>query len=214
MGLIAAMLTNLSLIRVLKFVISLTISDVYSSALDEVMADNIGDGIPGNFIGTQLALRLGFLFGFVKGAAFGAVGGLAQALVLRRYIFKTHVWVIASTLAWACIWGAIWGSAWAWGWAGTMQASTTIRYGLLAAVGIGILEWLALRGQVSQAYWWILAIVSTWGVSYFVVLSHWSRIFFAFPLYLRWLLAGMGNGVLTGGVLAWLLRSRKTNTTG
>lgn len=212
MGLVAAVLMNLSVIRILKFVILLTVSDVHFSALDEVMADNIGDGIPGDFIGTQTALQLGFCFGFLKGAAFGTVGGLAQALVLQRYIFKTRLWIVASMLAWACIWGAVWGSAWAWGWTDTILASETIRYGLLGAVGIGILEWLAIRRQVARAYWWILATVTCWGVSRFFVLALWNRLF-TFPLSWLWLLIGIGNGVLTGGMLVWLLQLRKHNTT-
>jgi hypothetical protein len=203
MGLIAALLVNLSLIRLLKFLITLVINkDI--PGIYEVMSDNIGDGIPGHFIGVQAALFFGTLFGILKGAAFGAMGGFLQSLVLKRYTSRAYWWVLASALAWACIWGAIWGSAWAWGWrTGTKIMIETI-YGLLGATGVGVLEWLFLRKQVSRAHWWILGVIISWVVSRFVVLDL-LQLFFP----LRVLIVGMANGLVTGGILVWLLPSLK-----
>lgn len=206
MGLIAALLINFSIIRLLKHLISLSESPTFITALNEVMTGNIGDGIPGDFIGVQSAFVFGTLFGVLYGTTFGAVGGFAQALILNRYI-STRWWVLTSALAWACVWGAIWGNAWAWGWTGTIIAIET-GYGLLGATLVGLLEWFVLRKQVSRAYWWIFATVMSWIISRWIVLELGNRLF-TFPFSWLWILVGIGNGIVTGGALMYILPQLK-----
>lgn len=177
------------------------------SALVEVLNDNIGDGIPGKFIGVQTALGFGALFGFLYGAVFGATGGLVQALVLRRYISQPRLWILASALAWACLLGVLWAWAWAWGWREPIRSIESI-WGALGAVLVGTAEWLVLSRYVSNAHWWIVATILTWVVSRFIAFELWQTSF-TFPLSWAWLIAGLGHGAVTGGVLAWLLQQPK-----
>ena len=203
LGLIATLLIHFSIIRLLKHLIALSESPTFMTALNEVMTSNIDDGIPGDFIGVQPAFVFGTLFGVLYGTTFGAVGGLTQTLILNRYISNARWWVLASALAWACIWGAIWGSAWAWGWTGTIVAIET-GYGLLGATWVGLLEWLVLRKQISRSYGWIFATVMSWVISRLIVLELWNRLF-TFPLSWLWILVGLGNGIVTGCMLMYML---------
>ncbi len=205
MGLIATQLAYFSLIRLLKYSIALALpNDVGFDALSEVLHDNVGDGIPGHFIGVPAALGFGALFGVLYGAVFGVTGGLAQSLVLRRYLSQSHLWVLASALAWACLLGVLWAWAWAWGWYGPISSPKTA-WGALGAVLVGTVEWLVLRRHVSNAYWWTVATVVTWVVSRWAALEIQQTSFF-FPLSWAWLIVGVGHGVVTGCVLVWLLQ--------
>ena len=73
----------------------------------------------------------------------------------------------------------------------------------------GILQWLILRRQVSQAGWWVLA--STLGCAATPVLPL-VPVFFGGPrggpFYTFWVFFGYGPvaGALTGIALLWLLR--------
>jgi hypothetical protein len=199
-------LIDFSLIRLLKYLIILTISDWNLSALDEVMNDNIGDGIPSHFIGIQSALIFGLIFGFLRGAVFGSIGGFTQSLILKRYL-PPPLWILASSIAWACIWGVIEARAWAWGWTGAILLIQGI-YGLLGAVIVGVFEWLVLQKHISKAYWWILATIATWFVSSIFVLEI-SQKSWTTPYIVYWILVGTGHGVITGKVLDLLLKSAK-----
>jgi hypothetical protein len=205
-GFCSVLLIDLSLIRFLKYLIILTISDWNLSSLDEVMNDNIGDGIPSHFIGIQGALIYGSIFGAHRGAVFGAIGGFAQSLILKRYL-PSSLWILASTIAWACIWGVIEASSWAWGWTGTILSIQGI-YGLLGAVVVGVLEWIVLQKYISKAYWWILATIATWFFSRIFVLEIFQKSWTT-SLLILWIFAGTGHGIITGKVLSLLLRSRK-----
>jgi hypothetical protein len=204
LGLCSLLLTEFSLIRLLKYLITLTISDWNLSALDEVMNDNIGDGIPSHFIGIQGALIFGLIFGVLRGAIFGAIGGFAQSLTLKRYL-SPPLWILASTIAWACILGVIEASSWAWGWRGTILSIQGI-YGLLGAVVVGVFEWIVLQQHISKAYWWILTTIATWFVSRIFVLEIAQR---TMPFIALCIFVGTGHGIITGKVLDLLLKSTK-----
>jgi hypothetical protein len=207
LGLCSVLVIDFSLIRLLKYLFILTISDQNLSALDEVLNDNIGDGIQSHFIGIQGALIFGSIFGVLRGAVFGAVGGFAQSLILKHY-FPVYLWILLSTLAWASVWGVIEASAW--GWTGAMLSIEGI-YGLLGAVVVGVLEWIVLQKHIPKAYWWILATIVTWFISRIFVLEI-SRKSLIIPLIVLWLLVGTGHGVITGKALDLLLRSTKNQS--
>ncbi|UBF26019.1 hypothetical protein K9N68_31540 [Kovacikia minuta CCNUW1] len=195
-GLIGALLLNYSLIKLIKFLIVLTLTDSGTSGLNEVMQDNIGDGVPGRFIDPGVALVCGAIFGSLYGVTFGAIGGIAQWVILRRYISKAYLWIIASASVWACIWGAIWANAWAIGWTAPILAIKST-YGLIGAIGVGVFQWLVLRHQVARVYWLILACVMTWTISRFIVIElAWKFLFF--PYIWLWFLVGVGNGAISG----------------
>lgn len=208
LGLIGALLFNVSLIPCIKFLILLTIVNPDLTAIDEVMRDNIGDGIPGQFIGVPAALIYGATFGGLYGAAFGAIGGFLQSLVLRQHIAKTRLWILVSSLGWAAIWSVTWANAWAWGWTKAVLALET-SYGLLAAIGLGFLQWLALRQQVPKAYWWIVTIAVTWIIIRVLVVEITGRNAMVSFLY-TWLIVGIGNGAITGITLMRLLQQMRT----
>ena len=153
------------------------------------MNDNIGDGIPSHFIGVQGALIFGSIFGVIRGAAFGAIGGFAQSLILKRYL-PPSLWILASTIAWACILGVIEASSWAWGWTRTILSIESI-YGLLGAVVVGVFEWVVLQKHISKAYWWILATIATWFFSRIFVLEIFGKSW-TISLTLLWIFAGIG----------------------
>ena len=77
--------------------------------------------------------------------------------------------------------------------------------GIVPGIGVGVLQWLVLRGKVSRAGWWVLASTVGWGLSMAV-----SRVIAwginddesLVPL----VVTGAVLGAVTGGALVWLLR--------
>lgn len=101
------------------------------------------------WVGVAIAL-LGY-------GALGAAIGLAQWLVLRRYLRGTGWWVLATLLGYALPFILIRSmppSEQPW------LAGTSMF--LMLGTTLGILQWLVLRGRVRHAGWWIAISIAGW----------------------------------------------------
>lgn len=156
----------------------------------------------------------------VVGAGFGAVAGVVigilQWLVLRRAVSQAGWWVLASIAGVSL--GHAFGDA----------APDWLPFGMLASFGgaaIGTMQWLCLRGRVSQAGWWVLASTVSWflglavgvtiadaiGLMTLVGFGDWLQ--YAIPHAFVGGVAGAVTGVITGFVLVWLLQRSVTGPT-
>jgi hypothetical protein len=98
----------------------------------------------------------------------GCLTGLAQWQALRPYLRNAHRWMVANTLSWGALVlfqvGAI-------GWMAPGTPSLILRaifgifYGGYVGLGLGIGQWLVLRGQVAQAWRWIPLSSGIWAVA-------------------------------------------------
>ncbi|MEK6256579.1 MAG: hypothetical protein N2C13_04580 [Chloroflexota bacterium] len=71
-------------------------------------------------------------------------------------------------------------------------------YGAVAGVVVSIPQWLVLRHHVSKSGWWIMAVTIGWGIS-------WVTMNMSQGAFLHELNFGITYGLVTGGVLIWLL---------
>jgi hypothetical protein len=80
----------------------------------------------------------------------GVLPGLAQWLVLRKYISRSGWWILATALGTALASGiaALFGTQWA----------LVLTFG----VSIGIVQWFVLQRVFESAGWWVLASVLGW----------------------------------------------------
>lgn len=141
----------------------------------------------------------------VFGIVLGITVGILQWIVLRRRVSGAGWWVVAS----------------AGGGIGAMQSGTVFGRSpsfeslaaLLGCIGIvalggavtGTLQWVVLKKQVSRAGWWVLVSTVCWPLSVIGVSAlPWSDLYGAALSVM--LVAGAVLGMVTGGVLAWLLR--------
>lgn len=160
----------------------------------------------------------------IVGALEGIALGLAQWLVLRRYVKHVGWWILATMI------GAI--AAWLIGLQVTVililifskSAFVTTSAALLKAVfGLGVWvgtvlgfsQWLVLRTHVRRGALWIVANAFAWGVGLLVA---WVGATLVNPGELRFEIAlvgiatgvtiGVVVGAITGLVLIWLLKPR------
>lgn len=160
----------------------------------------------GAFIGSMAAPTDFFWFLVMT----GLVIGVAQWLVLRRYLPGAGWWILASAFGWflgslvlmttveiinpiadfleSVIRLGIWGSA-----------VTMILYGTV----LGAVQWLVLRRHTQRAGWWVLASVIGGAVGGAVGAAC-SEIPFG-SAALTYGVAWAGSGAVTGMVLVWLL---------
>jgi hypothetical protein len=66
--------------------------------------------------------------------------------------------------------------------------------GAVLGFGVGLMQWLLLRGYVSRAGWWVLASTVGWGLSMMAVVE-------AFDVGLGFPVSGAMLGAVTGGAL-------------
>ena len=162
-----------------------------------------------------LASTVGFILGFVvakatfgsgalAGIVDGASLGIAQWLVLRRYIARAGWWVLASIVGLAVGFGVCAAVRFAGGFAedvGFAMAGAVA--GTVIGASLGIAQWLVLRRHIARAGWWVLASavgVATFETVDFAMLFDAGRVF---------LVGVAAYGAITGGVLVWLLRQPK-----
>jgi len=161
----------------------------------DLIYDVLGDWLIYNVLGDWLD----FLFlGIVPGLGVGVL----QWLVLRRRVSRAGWWVLASAAAgYGILAGFI-------GYSESLSFGTLLRFTGVVALGgavTGILQWLVLRSQVSQAGWWVLASTVGWGLSVTVARAiPWGMD----EMDALWALVVTGAvlGAVTGGALVWLLR--------
>lgn len=154
----------------------------------------------------------------VGGAVAGALLGSAQQRYLRRGVLPADWWVLASTVGWAV--GAGMGGA-----VDLVVGGEGLNFALMVAVGgasVGIAQWLVLRRQVARAGWWVLTNTLVGGALGGAVdlvvgglggldASAGLAVLAIIPLLpVGGFLASAVYGVITGGVLVWLLRQPVT----
>jgi hypothetical protein len=131
-----------------------------------------------------LATTLGWVLGWiVSELAVGFTVGLAQWLVLRDQFERSGWWVLASAVAWAA------GRALA---GAFMPAGNPVLIGGTLGAIVGFAQWLVLRSQLRQSYWWVVLSAAGWGLALTGVLGA--------PL------VGSVAGAMTGLGLELLLR--------
>ncbi len=144
----------------------------------------------------QLVLRA---FGM---GALGAAIGLAQWLVLRRVLGGAGWWVPATMVGYAAL------NAAGWIWLLPVEPPPWLAGSssfLLTGLVIGVAQWLALRGRVERAAWWIAISVAGWALAFaltgLIVLSG----LYVEPMDM--LAALLVPVAVSGAGLAWLLQA-------
>ena len=138
------------------------------------------------------------LDGAIGGAATGAVIGLAQWLVLRRRLALTPWWIAATAVGMAA--GLALGIALL----GTDTAGITLPLrGLVTGAGIGIAQFVLLRGSTARAFVWPLVVACGWAIGWLVTRA------VGVDLTANWSVFGAAGALtfqlLTGLALAWIL---------
>ena len=105
------------------------------------------------------------MFGALLGALLGSCTGLAQWLVLRRYIAGLGAWLPATTGAYIVFW--LLHNAEAFGFAHTPWGLVGQGFGHGAIVGAmtGAAQWLVLRGRVPHAGRWVAISLVSWSAA-------------------------------------------------
>ena len=104
------------------------------------------------------------IFGAVFGGFLGAGYGIAQWLVLRRYVDGIGWWIPLTIFGWAVFWAAniagLLGEGR--GLAGVIVEG--IVHGAILGGLVGLLQWILLRSEISRAGRWILVSAVAWSV--------------------------------------------------
>jgi hypothetical protein len=141
------------------------------------------------------------LDGAIGGAACGAVLGVVHWLVLRRRLWLSRSWIVATSLGMAgglALTLALFGT--------NTTSSVLLLRGLSTGLLIGLAQWVVLRGSVPRAWIWIPTVTAGWALGWAVS----SAIGLGLtPNFAVFGAAGaLGFQALTGLVLAWLLAQR------
>lgn len=151
-----------------------------------------GLGLAGPIIGIPQAA--------IGGAATGAVIGLAQWLVLRRRLPLTPWWVAATAA------GMSGGLALSVGLLGTDTAGAALPLrGLVTGAGIGLAQYLALRGRAPRAPIWALVVAGGWAIGW--VTTRAAGVDLAPNFTVFGSTGAWAFQLLTGLALAWMLRA-------
>jgi hypothetical protein len=175
----------------------------------------LASGIGGAAVFPLVAAAGGFLSGVLYRAIaevvifglFWAGMSTMQWLLLRNYIPQSGWWVAASTVGGTLIGiGAV-------SLGGNGNVNPIIAY-ILMGVIIGVLQWLVLSRHISQSVWWVVASPVGWALAWLAVMSPLARLGqnlmnrVSEILGIMFVLGLMGAvaGMVTGGLLVWLLR--------
>ena len=136
--------------------------------------------------------------GVIGGAATGAVIGLTQWLALRRRLALTPWWIAATAV------GMGTGLALGIALLGTDTVGITLPLrGLVTGAGIGIAQFMLLRGSTARAFVWPFVVACSWAIGWLVTRA------VGVDLALQWSVFGAAGALtfqlLTGLALAWLL---------
>ena len=138
----------------------------------------------------------------VDGLVIGSAVGIAQWLVLRRYVSPVGWWVALSIVGYGV------GKAMA---EATLPGTTTLPgyalTGAIVGVVVGLAQWVVLRRSLSSAGWWVPATSLAWVVGWCAigVAEHASD----WPTLAVYVVGGIGAavaGLITAMTLIWLLR--------
>lgn len=109
-----------------------------------------------------LAATAGMVLGwglfYSPGGIYGGIlVGLAQWLVLARWVDGADSWVLATAAGWAVFHVVFWFLLWLLPWSAV---------GLIRGTAIALSQWLVLRRWVRRAAWWVLAGVVGWTLAW------------------------------------------------
>ncbi len=144
--------------------------------------------------------------GGLQGLVGGAMIGLAQLLVLRRYISQAGWWILASSLSWSFIGLSPLGAM---GWVAPrmLEIIPRLLYGIVGGGIIGMLlgvgQWLVLRQHISKAWQWIFVNTLSWSIALALgwiiggILRLVTRLFISevIGLTVTWILVGAMTGL-------------------
>jgi len=141
----------------------------------------------------------------VGGTIWGLVVGIGQWLVLRRWLDRAGWWVLA-TAAGSLLAASV--DVGLQGLLGEKAGGLILMIGL--GPGVGVLQWLFLRQQVTRAGWWLLASTVLIGGAFLtgivaslsLGLQESGLAFIA----VAGVVSGVLLGITSGLTLAWLLR--------
>jgi hypothetical protein len=149
------------------------------------------------FIVTREGMFCGMLCALVMvaGTFFwgGVQSGLAQWLLLRRYLPRAGWWTLASAFGWvgAAVVGLQFGLAREWAPLGANSVAMLLLAGCMFGAARGVIQWLILRKQASRAGWWVLTSTLGWSALPLVTC-------FLPDMDLGWWVAALGAGGLFG----------------
>lgn len=177
----------------LQYVLASTLGMLVGFFIGFLLTDIIPEGL-GEWLSASV-------FGIVLGIAVG----ILQWIVLRRRVSGAGLWVFAPAVGGLGIFHAVVFFGFS-----TSYESLAALFGWIGIVALGglvtgILQWIVLKGQVSRAGWWVLASTVGWVLSVIGVRAlPWG----VDDLDALWgmVTTGLVLGVVTGGVLIWLLR--------
>ena len=145
-----------------------------------------------------------------------AIGGLiiasAQALMFRKSILFASLWILSSFVGWGIITASGIGAL---GWFVINTQSIYLRviygfiFGGLGGLGIGFIQWLAIRKYLPSAWRWIFVSCMCWsigfaiGSSFGLILYHLTQLFLGevIGLALTWTIVGALSAI---EVYRWL----------
>lgn len=142
----------------------------------------------------------------------GLVLGLAQWLIVRRYMPRAGWWVPATIVAAVLI-----AAATVVAYEGGGYRSFFVRNGigtLVEGLALGMAQWLVLRRHVTRAGWWVVASAAGWLAAVFLTMVIFRLGLGALPMHawrsvvvVSWAAGGALYGALLGRVLIALLRA-------
>lgn len=105
-------------------------------------------------------------FGAALGAIFGTTFGVAQWMVLRRYVGRVGAWVPLTIVSWSAFWALNIAGVFGEGEGLAGMIAEGLAHGLILGLSVGAAQWVALRnGAVSGAGLWIAINGVCWSVS-------------------------------------------------
>jgi hypothetical protein len=182
------------------------IASIVGSGIGVLLWLGIGAGMEAAGIGSQGMVSRVLLPGLV-GATFGTPFGIAQWIVLRRYLRRAGWWVLATALGYVIVF-LLGASFFPQGDTIELEPGQQVLLGTVlgaaVAVPAAVLQWLlVLRNYTLKGGAWILASVVSWALGF--------AISFALELTLGELTFIFGPVVavaLSGLAMIWLLRHR------
>ena len=135
----------------------------------------------------------------ISSAVMGALFGLAQWLVLRRFLPAMRAWVLATAIGYVLVFGLIPLIHFD----AIPQLGGTFAF-LMFGVVLGVAQWIVLRGRVSQAGWWIAISIAGWVLAFLLIGAAYLSGLYVEPFDM--LAAFLVPTIVTGGGMLWLLR--------
>jgi len=135
----------------------------------------------------------------ISSGVMGALFGLAQWLVLRRFLPAMRAWVLATAIGYVLVFGLV----------PLIRFDAIPQLGgafafLMFGVVLGVAQWIVLRGRVAQAGWWIAISIAGWVLAFLLIGAAYLSGLYVEPFDM--LAAFLVPTIVTGGGMLWLLR--------